>query len=610
MRHSYARAFGVIGLVTAFIGCGGNGGGNGSTGGEPACGWPQWGQNSTHTGDSCGSPVVPTKTFDDITYDPFADAIAADSFGIIVHYQVPLVVGDDVYMEIKTGNYIACDPPGSGTPAGCGLASQDQQIWNEVHYTLGSDGKLTKDWTFTSDWKPEPSVGFEPVFHAVVSGPFIYVPGAQGSVYKLDRHSGQLLAQLAKAVPPTTPPTPMITKTNATQPNVIAYPGSDTYVAGPLVADSHGNIFFNQLTMVTGNEWSYDAVGTLTKITPDDHVTSVDYKTLTPGAPAGTDLCDYTFDSSVYPLPWPPPPNADGTVPQPLQYYCGSQRPSLNVAPAIGPDGTVYTVSHAHFDEFYSYVIAVTNDLKPKWNSSLRDLVHDGCGVLTPDDGDATNGDCRLGAPLGVDPWTGKAPAIAADDDSSATPVVLPDGNILYGGLTYYNGERGHLVKLSPTGKFLTSFDFGWDVTPAVYSHDGTYSIITKDNHYGIGYADNGTYYITSLNQYLQPEWKFQSTNTNTCTRDATTGQVSCVSDHPNGFEWCINAPAIDKDGNVYGNSEDGNLYIVDKHGQQKAVYFLDQAVAAAYTPVALDGKGHIFALNNGHLLVLGTPAK
>ncbi|HEX4462919.1 MAG TPA: hypothetical protein VIA18_33325, partial [Polyangia bacterium] len=99
------------------------------------------------------------------------------------------------------------------------------------------------------------------------------------------------------------------------------------------------------------------------------------------------------------------------------------------------------------------------------------------------------------------------------------------------------------------------------------------------------------------------------STNTNTCSRDAS-GNVTCVSDHPNGFEWCINAPAVDKDGNVYGNSEDGNLYVIDKHGQQKAVYFLDQAIAAAYTPVALDGKGHIFALNNGHLLVLSGDKK
>jgi hypothetical protein len=30
----------------------------------------------------------------------------------------------------------------------------------------------------------------------------------------------------------------------------------------------------------------------------------------------------------------------------------------------------------------------------------------------------------------------------------------------------------------------MAVFDFGWDSTPAVFSHDGTYSIVIKDNHY------------------------------------------------------------------------------------------------------------------------------
>ncbi|HEX4459287.1 MAG TPA: hypothetical protein VIA18_15015, partial [Polyangia bacterium] len=383
-------------MAIALIGCGGDGNGNTSTSGEPACGWPQWAQNSTHTGQSCGDPIVPTHTLDDVTYDPFADAIAADNFGIIVHYQVPLVVGDDLYMEVKTGNYIACDPPGSGLPAGCGIYSQNLQVWNEVHFKIGSDGKLTKDWTFTSDWKPEPPYDFEPVFHAVVSGPFIYVPGTEGSVYKLDRHSGRVLAQLGKVVASATQPA---AAASTTKPNIAAPIGTDTYVSGPLVADGKGNIYFNTLTMITGNEWNLDASGALVKITPDDHVSSVDYKTLTPGAPAGTDQCVYYYDGNTYPLPWPPPANADGSIPQPLQYFCGTQRPSINVAPAIGPDGTIYTVSHAHFDEYYSYLIAVTNDLKPKWNASLRGLVKDGCGVLSPSDGQALPTHCSIGAP-------------------------------------------------------------------------------------------------------------------------------------------------------------------------------------------------------------------
>jgi hypothetical protein len=83
---------------------------------------------------------------------------------------------------------------------------------------------------------------------------------------------------------------------------------------------------------------------------------------------------------------------------------------------------------------------------------------------------------------------------------------------------------------------------------------------------------------------------------------------VTCTDDgeHPNGFEWCISAPAIDRDGNVYGLNEDGNLYVIDKFGRQRAKVFLSKTIAAAYTPVSLDAQGRVYAQNNGELYVLG----
>ena len=63
-------------------------------------------------------------------------------------------------------------------------------------------------------------------------------------------------------------------------------------------------------------------------------------------------------------------------------------------------------------------------------------------------------------------------------------PVVLPDGNVLIGVSTSYNFARGHLLKFNPQGGVLATYDFGWDLTPAVFEHDGTYSILIKDNHY------------------------------------------------------------------------------------------------------------------------------
>src|SRR5205085_236723 len=189
--------------------------------------------------------------------------------------------------------------------------------------------------------------------------------------------------------------------------------------------------------------------------------------------------CATAFSSNQ--LPWPPSPNAT-----PPTAPCGSQRPGINVAPAVAPDGTIYTISRAHFNSYYSYVVAVNPDLSPKWIVSLRDRLQDGCGTSTlPPNG--SPGGCRAGAPFGVDPSTNQLPAGRVVDDASSSPVIAPDGSVLYGAYTRYNYARGHLMKFGPNGSFLGAYDFGWDTTPAVYPHDGTYSVILKDNHYETG---------------------------------------------------------------------------------------------------------------------------
>ena len=160
-------------------------------------------------------------------------------------------------------------------------------------------------------------------------------------------------------------------------------------------------------------------------------------------------------------------------------------------------------------------------------------------------------------------------------DDSSSSPTVAPDGSILYGAYSRYNYAQGHLMHFAVDGSYLGAYGFGWDSTPAIYAHGGTYSIVIKDNHYGgIGsYCDVDAicppdrtatnpsspeaYFITQLSPSLTPEWMFQNTNTMSCTRQPD-GTISCNSDHPHGFEWCVNAPVVDVNGVVYANSEDG----------------------------------------------------
>jgi outer membrane protein assembly factor BamB len=175
-------------------------------------------------------------------------------------------------------------------------------------------------------------------------------------------------------------------------------------------------------------------------------------------------------------------------------------------------------------------------------------------------------------------------------DQSSSTPAVAPDGSIFFGASNLARGAGdGNLLKFSPDGTFLASFTFGWDITPAIYPHDGTYSVIIKNNYY----ATRGPYFITQLNSALKPEWSFKNRTFN--------------STHPNGYEWCVNAPAVDANGAVYANSEDGNIYVINQGGTLNSQIFLKVAIEAAYTPIAIGPDGLIYAENDGDLFVIGS---
>jgi len=47
----------------------------------------------------------------------------------------------------KTGTFPSCDPPGSHTPAPCGLGAFDQQTWTE-RALRWHHGELEQRWVF------------------------------------------------------------------------------------------------------------------------------------------------------------------------------------------------------------------------------------------------------------------------------------------------------------------------------------------------------------------------------------------------------------------------------------------------------------------------------
>lgn len=556
--------------------------------------WSQWGQTAQHQGNAATAGQSLGHILGSSVYDPLAPLEKEDGGGdILLHYQTPLLDGDDVFMEHKSGGFVACvnipeDPPQTGP---CGAATWDRETWGEKRFTW-EGGELVEKWSVASDWKPErpgtTGFGWEPVFHAALAGAYVVLPAAGGSVLVVDRANGSVVRRI----------------------NPFDSIDANTYVAGPLTVDAQGSIYYNAITLgADADPWFTDDVKGSWLVKIDRHGISAkaSMKTLVPDAPDAKDTCDFRFLKAD--LPWPPSPDA-----KPRSGRCGSQRAGINVAPAVGADGTIYTASRAHFASGYSYLVAVNPDLSPKWATSLRGHLADGCGTPTLPPNGAPGG-CREGARTGVDPTTNDAPAGRVDDSSSASPVVAPDGSILFGVLTSYNYSRGHLMHFSGAGTFLDAYDFGWDVTPAILAHDSTYSVIIKDNHYDAGSycfddklcppREAGPFDITQLSSTLVPEWKFTSKNQKSCARGAD-GKVTCVADHPNGFEWCINAPAVDPDGTVYANSEDGALYAIPQGGKTSKQIFLGESIGAAYTPLSIDAKGRIYAENLGTLFVVG----
>lgn len=135
-------------------------------------------------------------------------------------------------------------------------------------------------------------------------------------------------------------------------------------------------------------------------------------------------------------------------------------------------------------------------------------------------------------------------------------------------------------MKFDRRGGYRGSYDFGWDITPAVEIHGHDYSLLVKDNYY----LGGGPFTLTRLDANLEVQWRFPN---------------------PNGVEWGINAPAVDRNDTVLAVSEDGHLYAIDRRGRERDRVFLGRARFAADTPVSIDHRGRVYAQHHGLLYVL-----
>ena len=231
------------------------------------------------------------------------------------------------------------------------------------------------------------------------------------------------------------------------------------------------------------------------------------------------------------------------------------------------------------------------------------------------------------GVPMRValkDPRNGGVNNASVSDDSSASPMVGPDGDVYYGVLgNPDNGSRGWMLHFSgDLTQTRTAGAFGWDNTPSVvpasmvpsYMGNSSYLIFTKYNNYAGADGGDGVNKIAVLDPNATMVEPHASSNgllvmKEVLTIAGPTPDPEHTAQFPNAVrEWCINTAVVDPSTmSVMVNSEDGKLYRWDlSTNTLSQVVTLSPGVGEAYTPTLMGPDGTVYAINWAILNAVG----
>lgn len=263
---------------------------------------------------------------------------------------------------------------------------------------------------------------------------------------------------------------------------------------------------------------------------------------------------------------------------------------NLNCAPAISNDGqTVYVALTTGSGGLSStgYLVALNSTtLLPTARVALQDPRGTGNAALT--------------------------------DDSTASPLVGPDGDVYYGVLERgiaSNNFRGWMLHYSADlSQTKTAGAFGWDDTASVvpasmvpsYAGTSSYLLMTKYNNYvgiGTGNGDNKLAILDPNATMIDP-----ITGATVMKEILTISGVTPDGPAPAVREWCINTAVVDPaTGSILVNSEDGKLYRWDlsTNSLTQAVT-LTAGLGEAYTPTLIGADGKVYAINDATLFAVG----
>ncbi|HEY6248317.1 MAG TPA: Ig-like domain-containing protein [Candidatus Angelobacter sp.] len=225
------------------------------------------------------------------------------------------------------------------------------------------------------------------------------------------------------------------------------------------------------------------------------------------------------------------------------------------------------------------------------------------------------------------DPRNSNANNATLLDDSTATPLVGPDGDVYFGIMgNPFNGSRGFMLHFSSDLTVeKTPGGFGWDNTPGIvpasmvpsYTGTSSYLLFSKYNNYANAGNDSGdgVNRIALLDPNATQVDAHSTSNGMLIMREVLTviGPTADKENRgpslPNAVrEWCINTPAVNPATNsVFMPSEDGHIYRWNLVNNSLSQFLqLNVGIGLPYVPTVIGPDGTVFTLNGGTMSALG----
>lgn len=205
-------------------------------------------------------------------------------------------------------------------------------------------------------------------------------------------------------------------------------------------------------------------------------------------------------------------------------------------------------------------------------------------------------------------------------DDSTASPLVGPDGGVYMGVLEATYGShnaRGWLLHFnSDLSQTKLPGSFGWDDTPSIvpsnlvpsYKGASSYLLMVKYNNYeGTGSGD-GMNQVAIIDPQAAQDDKLVAGVKSMQEILTIAGPTLDPAAPGSVMEWCVNTAAVDPfTKSVVVNSEDGVLYRWDLTTNKLTEKIrLTSGMGESYTPTAIGADGKVYAINNAVLFAVG----